>query len=83
MPHSLRVRLKKIYEKGLDHYLLTDRDVERLIHALDVVDAIEDIKAEIKSHDDQKHYPYGVIGIRTVLQIIDKHIWERGEHDCN
>ena len=37
---------------------------------------IEDIKAEIKSHDDQKHYPYGVIGIRTVLQIIDKHIGE-------
>lgn len=41
---------------------------------------IEDIKAEIKSHDDQKHYPYGVIGIRTVLQIIDKHMG-KGEQE--
>ena len=54
MPHSLRVRLKTIYEKGLDHYLLTDKDVERLIHALDVVDAIEDIKAEIQ--DTQRKF---------------------------
>lgn len=40
---------------------------------------LDEIKAEIKLHDDQKHYPYGVIGIRTVLQIIDKHIGKRSE----
>ena len=68
MPHSLRVRLKKIYEKGLDHYLLTDRDVERLIHALDVVDAIEDIKAEIIeekdfAYADFEQYKVDILGV--------------------
>ena len=60
----------------------------RIIHSMPVIDAvsmkvIDDVKAEIKSHDDQKHYPYGVIGIRTVLQIIDKHIGERSNNEID
>lgn len=75
MPHSLRVRLKKIYEKGLDHYLLTDRDVERLIHALDVVDAIDDIKAEINDLSELDHIDADYEDCKAdVLEIIDKHI---------
>lgn len=36
MPHSLRVRLKNLNYKGL----LTDRELNRLVNALDTVDSI-------------------------------------------
>lgn len=45
MPHSLRVRLKNLNYKGL----LTDRELDRLVNALDTVDSIEDIKTEIEA----------------------------------
>jgi len=66
MPHSLRVRLRKIHEKGLDHYLLTgkddhylltSKDVDRLINALDVVDGLEDAIAEM----EKLHHLYKVM----------------------
>lgn len=81
MPHSLRVRLKKIYEKGLDHYLLTDKDVERLIHALDVVDAIEDIKTEIEQNSLGGIGGDRFIFTDNVIRIIDKHIEERSDKE--
>ena len=75
MPHSLRVRLKKIYEKGLDHCLLTDKDVERLIHALDVVDAIDNIKTEIPTLSHwQSDDGQDLAMVADVLECIDKHI---------
>lgn len=58
---------------------VSDKGFEILYKVLRNGIPLDDIKAEIKLHDDQKHYPYGVIGIRTVLQIIDKHIEERSE----
>jgi len=75
MPHSLRVRLRKIYEKGLDHYLLTDKDVDRLIKALDVVDGLEDAIAEIEDVSDFcECMPYGkCISPKKVAEIIRKH----------
>ena len=66
MPHSLRVRLKNLNYKGL----LTDRELNRLVNALDAVDSIEDIKADIEASR------YGLIndGLDAALRIIDKHI---------
>ena len=71
MPHSLRVRLKNLNYKGL----LTDRECERLIKALDVVDAVEDIKADIEASR------YGLVndGLDLALKIIDKHIGKEKE----
>ena len=66
MPHSLRVRLKNLNYKGL----LTDRELNRLVNALDTVDSIEDIKADIELAR------YGLVndGLDLALKIIDKHI---------
>ena len=66
MPHSLRVRLKNLNYKGL----LTDRELNRLVNALDAVDSIEDIKTDIEASR------YGLIndGLDAALRIIDKHI---------
>ena len=71
MPHSLRVRLKNLNYKGL----LTDRELKRLVNALDTVDAIEDIKTEIEevcgSYGwDDYDFCSGLIMAR---KIIDKH----------
>ena len=65
MPHSLRVRLKNLNYKGL----LTDRELNRLVNALDTVDSIENIKAEIESAR------YGLVndGLDLALKIIEKH----------
>ena len=65
MPHSLRVRLKNLNYKGL----LTDRELNRLVNALDTVDSIEDIKADIELAR------YGLVndGLVVALKIIEKH----------
>ena len=70
MPHSLRVRLKNLNYKGL----LTDRELNRLVNALDTVDSIEDIKADISEYKDDKviHAERNEM-IDIVLDIIDKH----------
>ena len=79
MPHSLRVRLKNLNYKGL----LTDRELKRLVNALDTVDAIEDIKQEITS----KAIMIGNIAkpceyndaLEKCLEIIDKHVGREQE----
>ena len=63
MPHSLRVRLKNLNYKGL----LTDRELNRLVNALDTVDSIEDIKADIEHMET-------LVTKFEVLRVIDKHI---------
>ena len=63
MPHSLRVRLKNLNYKGL----LTDREFNRLVNALDTVDSIEDIKADISDR-------LGLLDCKKdILAIIDKY----------
>ena len=44
MPHSLRVKIKNLRYKGI----ITDKDCDRLIMALDNMDVLDKIKAEIK-----------------------------------
>ena len=71
MPHSLRVRLKNLNYKGL----LTDRELNRLVNALDTVDSIEDIKAEISRKANSGQWSEATIyGMQKALAIIDKHI---------
>ena len=68
MSHSLRCRLKGLCYKKI----ITDRECERLCKALDVVDAIEDIRIEIfeevANNDEGASYGLGI-----ALGIIDKH----------
>ena len=79
MPHSLRVRLKNLNYKGL----LTDRELNRLVNALDTVDSIEDIVAEVNAEHNKlynadtldewqqgEHYAYH----RVLQMFADKHI---------
>ena len=76
MPHSLRVRLKNLDYKGI----LTDRELNRLIKALDIVDNIEKIKAEIKKEktfgteflEGGNKFWYRT-GLEDALKIIDKY----------
>ena len=79
MPHSLRVRLKNLNYKGL----LTDRELNRLVNALDIADNIEDIKTEIMNERDDiacgimakyssDEAYYNALG--WALKVIDKHI---------
>ena len=69
MPHSLRVKIKKLRYKGV----ITDKDCDRLIIALDNMDALNEIRAEIKEHADRlKDSLYGD-GMRHCLEIIDKY----------
>ena len=71
MPHSLRCQLKGLCYKKI----LTDREVARLYKALDVADAIEDIKADIEASR------YGLVndGLDLALKIIDKHCGKEKE----
>lgn len=59
MPHSLRVKIKKLRYKGI----ITDKDCNRLITALDNKDVLDKIRAEIMSKD----------GLEEALEIIDKY----------
>lgn len=64
MPYSLRTKLKHLAHKCE----LTDKECERLIKALDTVDAVEEIKAEIK------HLHDWAFNREEVIKIIDEHI---------
>ena len=78
MPHSLRAKLSGLRYKGI----LEDKDYKRLCKALDVADAVEDIKAEIEEYKDDKviHAERNEM-IDIVLNIIDKHT--KGDTDEN
>ena len=71
MPHSLRVRLKRLNSKGI----LRDTDTDRLIKALDVVDglqnAIEEIKDDVREEMEEDAKWAG--GLQYSLKIIRKH----------
>lgn len=74
MPNSLRCRLKKLNHKGL----LTNRELERLVNALNIVNHIEDIKADIKKKHfsiiEGNDFDFGrTYGYEECLEIIDKH----------
>lgn len=76
MPYSLRTKLKHLAHKCE----LTDKECEKLIKALDTVDAVEEIKAEIQKarnsvNAGNEEFFIGVLwGIDTISEIIDKHI---------
>ena len=75
MPHRLRVKIKNLRYKGI----ITDKDCDRLIMALDNMDALNEIRAEIKEHADRlKDSLYGD-GMRHCLEIIDKYKAEKEE----
>lgn len=64
MPYSLRTKLKHLAcERDI-----TVKECERLIKALDVLDAVEEIKAEIK------HLHDWAFNREEVIKIIDKHL---------
>lgn len=65
MPHSLRVKIKKLRYKEV----ITDKDCDRLIMALDNMDVLDKIRAEIMSKD----------GLEEALEIIDKYKAEKEE----
>jgi hypothetical protein len=73
MPHSLRVRLKNLNYKGL----LTDRELNRLVNALDTVDAVEDIKAEIEEKISRNYGSMVECGMGMALETIDRHIGDK------
>lgn len=64
MPYSLRTKLKHLAcERDI-----TVKECERLIKALDTVDAVEEIKAEIK------HLHDWAFNREEVMKLIDEHI---------
>lgn len=64
MPYNLRTKLKHLaYERDI-----TVKECERLIKALDALDAVEEIKAEIK------HLHDWAFNREEVIKIIDKYI---------
>ena len=68
MPYSLRTKLKHLaFERDI-----TVKECERLIKALDTVDAVEEIKAEIK------HLHDWAFNREEVIKIIDEHL-EKGQ----
>ena len=64
MPYSLRTKLKHLARERD----ITVKECERLIKALDTVDAVEEIKAEIK------HLHDWAFNREEVIKIIDEHI---------
>ena len=69
MPYSLRTKLKHLAcERDI-----TVKECERLIKALDTVDAVEEIKAEIK------HLHDWAFNREEVIKIIDEHIEKEQE----
>ena len=86
MPHSLRVRIKRMRYKGY----ITDNDCQRLCDALDIEQAVKDAIAEIEQIELSGYVDEKTMFIRTadqvktmVLNIIDRHIGERtvSRHD--
>lgn len=79
MSYSLRTKLKHLAcERDI-----TVKECERLIKALDVLDAVEEIKAEIKEvgyiKDEYGDVRSDVIKVHQVLNIIDKHMGKEQE----
>lgn len=79
MPYSLRTKLKHLAcERDI-----TVKECERLIKALDVLDAVEEIKAEIKEvgyiKDEYGDVRSDVIKVHQVLNTIDKHMGKEQE----
>lgn len=76
MPYSLRTKLKHLAcERDI-----TVKECEKLIKALDAVDAVEGIKAEIKLLPNANPSYWNrcdVVDREEVLELIDEHI--RGE----
>lgn len=73
MPHSLRVKIKNLRYKGI----ITDKDCDRLITALDNKDVLDKIRAEITDLADSDaygDYQQGFnFGLMRAAQIIDKY----------
>ena len=68
MPYSLRTKLKHLARERD----ITVKECERLIKALDALDAVEEIKAEIK------HLHDWAFNREEVIKIIDEHL-EKGQ----
>lgn len=69
MPYSLRTKLKHLAcERDI-----TVKECERLIKSLDTVDAVEEIKAEIK------HLHDWAFNREEVIKIIDEHLEKEQE----
>jgi hypothetical protein len=81
MPHSLRVKIKNLRYKGI----ITDKDCDRLITALDNMDTLDKIKAEIvdlADSDAYGDYQQGFnSGLMRAAQIIDKYKAERSDKE--
>ena len=80
MPHSLRVKIKGLWYKGI----ITDKDCDRLCKALDNEGVLDKIRAEIDEQYDRVH-PYDIScaeGLEMALGIIDKYRTEsEGKND--
>ena len=70
MPHSLRVKIKKLRYKGI----ITDKDCDRVITALDNKDTLDKIRAEIEERKlNSGGEPNRELAFNVCLQIIDKY----------
>ena len=65
MPHSLRVRLKRMRYKGY----ITDNDCQRLCDALDMEQAVKDAIAEIEQIELSGYVDEKTMFIRTAEQV--------------
>ena len=65
MPHSLRVRLKRMRYKGY----ITDNDFQRLCDALDIEQAVKDAIAEIEQIELSGYVDEKTMFIRTAEQV--------------
>ena len=76
MPHSLRVKIKNLRYKGI----ITDKDCDRLITALDNKDVLDKIRERIEL--EKLGYPPSAGYYKAIikcLQIIDKYTAEKEE----
>lgn len=80
MPHSLRSKIKGLRYKGI----ITDKDCNRLCKALENEVVLDKIREEIENHCGlikENHCKYcshcnSVMGVREILEIIDKYTAE-------
>ena len=80
MPHSLRVKIKNLRYKGI----ITDKDCDRLITALDNKDALDKIRAEIEERKlNSGGEPNRELAFNVCLQIIDKYTAESEEQNAD
>ena len=79
MPHSLRVKIKKLRYKGI----ITDKDCDRVITALDNKDTLNKIRAEIEERKlNSGGEPNRELAFNVCLQIIDKYRAESEDKEC-